>query len=708
MISKFILKNKNKINRFLIFFVSFVLIFIFFPKEQKFRYEYINGSPWQHENLFAPYKFAINKLPAEIQLEIDSISENAKIYFVYDEIIQNNQIKKLQSDFETEWTKLTRQDSIIRANNYNYNNTPLLNKADYQQFLQKITEFITDIYNRGVYDPSELSNYSTSDNYKLVFNKDNFIKTYMKDQVFTLKTAYEYMKHNLSEELKKTDNELLIEFFNELRVENYIMQDLFFDIEKTEEIKRLSIENISTTRGVVLAGELIISRGEIITLEKFRILESLKSDYEQSAGKNNILLIQFGNALVIFVFLMMLILFIFNNKRHIYNDIPSFLMIFILLVFFVGTYSIVVKYNLFNVYILPLALFPLTIKIFFDERVALYLHLIIITLLGFIVPNGFEFVIIQFIGGYATIFGLTHLSRRGQLYFSAASSFIAMSVIYFAIAMLQEGTIAKINEVYFLYFALYSLLLMLAYPLIYALERIFGFISDITLLELTNTNHELLQKLASSAPGTFQHSIQVASLAEAAANKIGANSLLTKVGALYHDVGKISSPSFFIENQLSGFNPHDQIEFDQSAKIIIDHVALGIKMAKKSGLPQQIIDFIRTHHGTTTVQYFYKNYIKKYPEKADDVENFTYPGPRPYSKETVILMMADSIEAASRSMKKVNKENISILVDGIINYQLNAKQYEETNITFKDISELKELFKEKITNIYHTRIEYPK
>lgn len=708
MLSNFVSKNKKTIIRLFIFAFTFTLIFFSFPKEQKFRYEFKKGSPWQHEDLFAPYDFTINKLPDEIQSEIDSIKNNAKLFFVYDETIQENQIKKLQSDFETEWKKFMRQDSIVRSTDQTYRVTPLPKKSEYEQILNKIIGYFEYVYQRGIYDPSEIINYSSSDDYKLVFNKDNLVKTYMRDQVFTLKTAYEYLNQSYTNELNNVDNELIVKFFTDLNFEKFISQDLFFNNVKTEEIKQLAIGNISKTRGVIQAGELIISRGEIITLDKFRILESLKSDYENSAGKNSLLLIRFGTALVIFVLLSILLLFLANNKKKIYNDLSSLLMIFILLVIFIGMFSIVVRFNLFSVYILPLALLPLTIKIFFDERVAVFVLLITVTLLGFIVPNGFEFLVIQIVGGFSAIFGLTHLSRRGQLYVSAASSFVAMSVIFFAIAILQEGMISKINSAYFLYFALYSLLLMLAYPLIYALERIFGFISDLTLLELSNTNHHLLQKLASTAPGTFQHSIQVSSLCEAAANKIHANSLLVKVGAMYHDIGKIASPAFFIENQVTGYNPHDQIEFDQSAQIIINHVTQGIAMATKSRLPQQIIDFIRTHHGTTTVQYFYRNYIKKYPEKSDEIEKFTYPGPRPFSKETVILMMADSIEAASRSLKEINSETISNLVDGIITYQMKAKQYEEADITFKDISELRELFKERLVNIYHARIEYPK
>ncbi len=709
MFNEFFVKNRTIINRIVIFIISFIVIFFSFSKERKFRYEFKKGSPWQHDDLFAPYDFAIYKLDNEIQNEIDSINNNPKIYFILDKSIQDKQTRMLKDDFETKWIKFTKQDSIKRANDKSYKrNTPRLQKSKYITYFNKAIEYSNFIFQKGVFDPSEIKSYYTSDNYKLVFNKNNFVKTYMRDQVFTTQTAYTYINSTFNDELNNQNDELIKQFFDELNIEKYITKNLFFNLQKTEELKQLAIGNISKTRGYIQSGELVIARGEIVTIDKFRILQSLKTDYEHSVGKNGLLLIQLGNALVIFILLIMIIIFLANNKKKIYNDTPSFFMLFSLLVIFVGIFAIVTKKNLFNIYIIPLALIPMMVKVFFDERVALFILLITITLIGFIVPNGFEFVVIQFIAGFASIFGLTHLSRRGQIYISAISTFIAMSIIYFAIAIIQEGMISKINGVYFLYFALYSLLLMLAYPLIYGFERLFGFISEITLLELSNTNHELLQKLASSAPGTFQHSIQVASLAEAAANEIGGNPLLVKVGAMYHDIGKIASPAFFIENQVTGFNPHDQIDFNQSAQIIINHVAQGITFATKSKLPQQVIDFIRTHHGTTTVQYFYRNYIKKYPEKADEIANFTYPGPRPFSKETAILMMADSIEAASRSLKQINYDTISNLVDGIIDYQMNAKQYEEADITFKDIFNIKQLFKERLLNIYHARIEYPK
>ncbi len=708
MVANFFLKNRKRINTVLIFTVSFLMIFLTYQKDRKFRYEFQKSAPWQHENLFAPFKFSVNKLPERIEREKDSIIENPKLFFIYDKTIEKTQIQKLRSDFKRNWRNFKKEDSIARANNLQRVDYPTPQKSEYDKYLETIIFYLEYVYERGIYDPSVVLDYTNNEDYKIVTKKDDIVKTYMRNQIFTLKTSYEYVKEKINKDFVDNQNQVMKNFFkNKLFLKSYITENLFFDKKQTEKIKEISLNNVSSTIGVVKAGELIIAKGEIVTKDKYRILLSLKNNYERS-GKYSKLLLQIGNGLIVFSILLIFMLFLSNNKPKIYNDIPSLLMVYILIVVFVVLFSLVSRFSLFSIYILPLPLLPLILKIFFEERVALFSFIITILLIGFNVPNGFDFVIIEFVGGFAAIYGLTHLSRRGQLYISAASSFVAMSLIHFSIKIIQEGMISKIDGMDFLYFGICGLLLMLAYPLIYALEKIFGFISDITLLELSNTNHKLLQKLASKAPGTFQHSIQVASLCEAAANKIDGNSLLVRVGALYHDIGKTNAPSFFIENQVTGFNPHDQVEFDQSAQIIINHVNQGIAMATKSHLPQQIIDFIRTHHGTNTVQYFYKNYIKKYPEKKDEIEKFSYPGPKPFSKETAILMMADSIEAASRSLNEINHKTISDLVDKIINYQMENKQYEEADITFKEISQLRDLFKNRLINIYHARIEYPK
>ncbi len=709
MVTELISKNRNKIYRFIIFFTSFLFIFLSFQKDRKFGFEFQKGKPWQHEDLIAPFDFPVYKLDNEIQKETDSLNNNLKINFVYSKTEKEQQIEKLQSDFENRWKEFMKADSTKRRTDSKYRYQPFPRKNLYTKYLKDIIKNIDFVYSKGIYDPSEILKYTEKSNYKLIFQINKYIKTYTRDQVFSLKSAYEYVENNLQLDIEKSRNkELLTNFFKNLNIENYITKNLYFDEQKTKEYHKLALNNISKTKGFIQAGELIISKGQIISLEKYRILLSLKNYYEHAQGNQSVFLIIFGNALIILIILSMLLIYLSNNKKELFDDLSAMLLIFMLIVIFVGLSNIIIRFSLFNIYIFPIALLPLIIKTFFDERLSLFVLLISIILIGFNVPNSFEFTVIQFVGGFSAIFVINQLNRRGQLYISALSTFIAMSLIYLSLAIIQEGSLSNINWINFLYFGIYSLLLLSAYPLIYIFERLFGFLSDVTLLELSNTNQPLLQKLATTAPGTFQHSLQVANLAEAAANKIKANALLVRVGALYHDIGKTTAPAFFIENQVSGFNPHDQIDFDQSAKIIINHVAQGIAIANKHNIPQQIVDFIRTHHGTTTVQYFYKNYIKKYPDKKDEIENFTYPGPKPSTKETVILMMADSLEAASRSLKNINKEKITNLVDNIINYQMEMRQYDQANITFHEIYTIKELFKELIINIYHARIEYPK
>jgi hypothetical protein len=350
---------------------------------------------------------------------------------------------------------------------------------------------------------------------------------------------------------------------------------------------------------------------------------------------------------------------------------------------------------------------PIIIKTFYDSRLALFIHIITVLLVGFFAPNGFEFIFLNFIAGIVAIFSLTNIYRRGKLFLTAALVFLTYSFVYFGLAITQEGNFTNIELHNFIYFAINGGFVLLAYPLIYIFEKAFGFLSDLTLMELSDTNSKLLRLLAEKAPGTFQHSIQVANLAEEAIYKIGGNALLVRTGALYHDIGKMANPAYFVENQRAGFNPHEMHEYDESANIIISHVKDGVELAKKHSLPEPLIDFIRTHHGTTRVQYFYRSYMNKFPDKEVDSKKFTYPGPKPYSKETAALMMADSVEAASRSLPDISEEKINNLVDSIINHQMQDGQFDNANITFKDIATIKGIFKQKLANIYHARIEYP-
>jgi putative nucleotidyltransferase with HDIG domain len=362
----------------------------------------------------------------------------------------------------------------------------------------------------------------------------------------------------------------------------------------------------------------------------------------------------------------------------------------------------------FNIYLMPFCILPIIIRAFYDTRVALFVHLVTVLIISFMAPNRFEFAFIELLGGMVAIFSIVNMRNRSQIFLSAGLIFLTYSVAYVGITIIQEGGSDVITSLDFAWFAVSGLLTLFSYPLIFIFEKIFGLTSDVSLLELSDTNGKLLRELASRAPGTFQHSLQVANLAEEAIYTIGGNSLLVRTGALYHDIGKMEMPVFFIENQASGINPHEELSFDESAAIIISHVIKGIEIAKKHNLPEQIIDFIRTHHGTTITGYFYRSFKNAFPDEQIDESKFHYPGPIPFSKETAVLMMADSVEAASRSLKKYDAESIDNLVEKIIDTQIEQNQFANADITFKDINILKKIFKKKLMNVYHVRVEYPR
>jgi len=401
-------------------------------------------------------------------------------------------------------------------------------------------------------------------------------------------------------------------------------------------------------------------------------------------------------------------LFLLNFRKDILEHFIKTLFILSLIVIFILVARLTLTWNAVSIYLIPFTLLPIIIRAFYDSRLALFIHNVTILMIGFFMPNSFEFIFLQIIAGMIAIFSLVNVRRRGQLFMTAIFIFLAYGVLYLGIAVVQEGSFESIRWKNFAWFGGNGLMILAAYPLIYIFEKLFGFLSDVTLMELADTNQKLLRTLAEKAPGTFQHSMQVANLAEEVIFKIGGNSLLIRTGALYHDIGKMGLPHFFIENQGIGTNPHDEIEIEKSVEIITGHVQFGIEMAHKYKLPEPVIDFIRTHHGNTKVQYFYKTFIKKFPESSVDLQKFTYKGQPPSTKETAVLMMADAVEASARSLKVYTEQKINELVENIISYQMTEKQFDNAAITLREISEAKEILKKKLKNIYHSRIEYPK
>jgi hypothetical protein len=382
-----------------------------------------------------------------------------------------------------------------------------------------------------------------------------------------------------------------------------------------------------------------------------------------------------------------------------------FLLLQIVLFVFIAKMAIMIE-NV-NLYLVPFCMLPLVIRTFFDIRVALFTFLVAILIVGFIAPNPYEFIILQMITGIITLFSMVNLRNRSQLFLSSLVVFGVYSLVYIGIGLIQEGSFEETNWKFLGWFFGSALLTLFTYPLVYIFEKLFGFVSDVTLMELSDTNSRLLRKLNMKAPGTFQHSLQVSNLAEEAIRAIGGNTLLVRTGALYHDIGKMNTPNYFIENQNTDYNPHEELSSEESAQIIIDHVIKGVEMARRYKLPDIVIDFIRTHHGTTKTLYFYKIYKEENPDQEVESSMFTYPGPAPYSKETAVLMMADSVEAASRTLKSYDGESIEKLVNGIIDYQIKEEQFAMANITFKDISLIKKMFKKKLMSVYHVRVEYP-
>ncbi len=693
------------IYKVILFLVSIAIIVYLFPKEGKFRYEFQKGKPWLHEDLIAPMDFAILKSDIEIEQQKESILKDFYPYFQFDDKAQTLQFKQFNNHFEDVWKK-NIEDFLSQFSDSSEEKTNFDSiKNSYLLFYKSLLD---KIYVKGIVSHDEIK--ELNEKSRLVLVIANHAEEVKVSEVFTPKLAYEYSKDEI-EKFAEQNSDTLVEpkLLNQININEFIHPNFSYDEETSNKIKANLTENISVTYGMVQSGERIISKGEVVHDDAYKILESLKKEFESSLGNSsNYYLIIFGQIILIFSTIFILFLFLFNFRKEILYDWHKTFFILLIIILIISLAVLIIKIENISIYIVPFAILPIILRTFYDARLALFIHIISILLIGFLAPNGFEFVFLQFSTGVVAIFTLANNYKRGQLFLSALVVFIAYSVLYLGFAIIQEGNFSAINVYNFAWFAINSLLLLSSYPLIYIFEKLFGFISEQSLMELSDTNSPLLRKLAEDAPGTFQHSIQVANLAEAAIRKIGGNSLLARTGALYHDIGKTQNPQFFIENQTSDINPHKEKSFEESAMIIISHVTEGVRIAKKHRLPAQIIDFIETHHGNSTVQYFYRSFINDNPEEDIDISKFSYPGPIPMSKETVVVMMADSIEAASRSLKKVSEKNLIELIDNIINYQLKEGQYEDADVTFKDISTIKEIFLSKLKNIYHARIEYPK
>jgi|TARA_B110000091_G_scaffold54364_1_gene59656 putative nucleotidyltransferase with HDIG domain len=649
------------------------------PKGGKFKYDYFKGKPWQYENYIAPFNFAIQKTKEEIDAEISVIEQNAKQYFLYDETIYNNSLDEFNLKFR----------------NLDFN------LEDYEVLKGKGVEIINEVYKNGFIDNQseqvllDASKYITIKRATLAIEID-------KDDVILSNQLLKMISTRLSDVSSPENSSQLLNVLS-----NVIKSNVTYNKDFTEKIIQNEIDNISYTKGFVSESELIILKGDIVEGKKLEALNSIKNELESQVwSKSNYNWIVFGYSILVALAILMLFLFIRKYRPEIHDDNNKTTLIFLNVLLMVFLVTVVVKYDARYVYAVPLCILPIVLKAFFDARLGLFTHVLTVLLLGFIVPNSFEFIFLQIIAGIVTILTVSELYKRVNLFISIGQITLIYMIAYVAFTIIQEGNALNLKFFYFGLFAFNGLLAFLSTIFILVYEKIFGLVSDVSLLELSNTNTPLLRLLAEKAPGTFQHSIQVANLAEAAANEIGANSMLVRTGALYHDIGKLENPMYFIENQSTNVNLHDELSNVDSAKIIINHVLDGIEIAKKYKLPDRLIDFIRTHHGTSLVYYFYMK-EKSVNENNLNIEEFKYPGPNPFSKETAILMICDAAEAASKSIKNLTAQVIDDLIDKIVSKQMEGGQFINAEINFKDIETVKKVIKKKLKNIYHLRIEYP-
>jgi putative nucleotidyltransferase with HDIG domain len=669
-----------------VFLITAVLLFLILPGEPKFKYEYQKGFPWSHENLIAPFDFPIQKTDEEIEQEIAEQMQNVVPYFTYDTTTVNTQIRKLRTD----WENLADSTGVANPG-----------------VVMELAEVLKGIYKTGILPRSADTYEILSDKEELKKRTGNMVVRAQAQNIYSEKTAYNAFFDTINKMHEKYPE--AIEILTALEPDNYIVWNLQYDAETTQrEINNIT-ENISATRGMVQAGERIILEGEIVDNEKFQLLESLKASYEKERGKGiNSYMVSIGKALLVFVFMLLLFTFLYIYRYDILNQFSklSFLLLFLVAIVFITNF--INTFPSLHIYLVPFAIFPIIVRTFFDSRTAIFTLIIATILIGFYAPNNYEFVLMQVTSGVVAVFSLNKMHRRAHLIVAALWVFLTYAIVFSALEIIYEGTIRSYNYEMLQWFALSSVLILLVYPLIFIFEKIFGFVSDVTLIELSDTNQPLLRKLAEEAPGTFQHSMQIANLGEEIILKIGGNPFLVRAGALYHDIGKVATPEFFIENQAVGINPHDKINYKQSAEIIIEHVKNGVKMAKKHKLPGALIEFIATHHGTTKAKYFYLKHQEENPDKKIQDKSFIYPGPLPVSKEAAVIMIVDGIEAASRAMKEKTREKIEELIENMVEQKINDKQLEESELTFKDIKIIKETLLNKLMNIYHVRIEYPK
>ena len=667
---------RNLATKTVLVCITVAIIVWFLPRNEGRMYRYDVGKPWMYGSVIAKFDFPIYKTDEAIKHEQDSLLKHFQPYYSLNPLIEKKQVERFLHDYEQ-----------------GINGLP-------KEYVGIVARQMQEIYQMGIINTNEYNNIFKDSTSMIRFVNGKNAKSLKVSSFYSTIAAYE---HIFANEKLAAQRAIL----SRCNLNNYIEANIVYDKEKSDAEKNDMLSSIPLASGMVMSGQKIIDRGEIVNDYTCRVLNSFDKEMKRrSSTQDEIMTTFIGQILFVLILVMMFTSYLTLFRKDYFEKPRSLTMLYTMITLFPILVSMMMKHNFFSVYIIPFAMAAIFVRVFMDSRTAFITHVTMILICAAAVKYQYEFIIVQLASGLVAIYSLRELSKRSQIFITAILVTISSCIVYLALQLMQDNQVFNIDPSMYTYFIINGIFLLLSYPLMYLIEKMFGFISNVTLFELSNTNKGLLRNLSEIAPGTFQHSITVGNLAAEIANRIHANSLLVRTGALYHDIGKMTNPVFFTENQ-AGVNPHDQLSDLESAQIIISHVTEGLKLAEKFNLPGIIKDFISTHHGTGLTKYFYINYCNEHPDEQVDKEMFQYPGPNPFTREQAILMMADTVEAASRSLNEYTEESISTLTNKLIDSQVAGGFFRECPITFRDIALAKSVLIERLKSIYHTRISYP-
>lgn len=667
---------RNLATKTVLVCITVAIIVWFLPRNEGRMYRYDVGKPWMYGSVIAKFDFPIYKTDEAIKHEQDSLLKHFQPYYSLNPLIEKKQVERFLHDYEQ-----------------GINGLP-------KEYVGIVAKQMQEIYQMGIINTNEYNNIFKDSTSMIRFVSGKNAKSLKVSSFYSTIAAYE---HIFANEKLAAQRAIL----SRCNLNNYIEANIVYDKEKSDAEKNDLLSSIPLASGMVMSGQKIIDRGEIVNDYTCRVLNSFDKEMKRrSSTQDEIMTTFIGQILFVLILVMMFTSYLTLFRKDYFEKPRSITMLYTMITLFPILVSMMMKHNFFSVYIIPFAMAAIFVRVFMDSRTAFITHVTMILICAAAVKYQYEFIIVQLASGLVAIYSLRELSKRSQIFITAILVTISSCIVYLALQLMQDNQVFNIDPSMYTYFIINGIFLLLSYPMMYLIEKMFGFISNVTLFELSNTNKGLLRNLSEIAPGTFQHSITVGNLAAEIANRIHANSLLVRTGALYHDIGKMTNPVFFTENQ-AGVNPHDQLSDLESAQIIISHVTEGLKLAEKFDLPGIIKDFISTHHGTGLTKYFYINYCNEHPDEQVDKEMFQYPGPNPFTREQAILMMADTVEAASRSLNEYTEESISTLTNKLIDSQVADGFFRECPITFRDIALAKSVLIERLKSIYHTRISYP-